>query len=87
VDQPVSIVSFGFYGPYELKYETAEYEIVIKLMTDTADGPPLAEISQKNFVAKNREIFHLKFPKPVPVVPGQNYRAWFSLKVRSVFLS
>jgi len=81
VDQPISIISFGFYGPFTA--ETADYEIHVKLTKDSSDLL-LAEVPTTIVAAKRKEVFHVKFTKAVPVLPGNTYRAWFSLKVNFV---
>ncbi|CAL8096063.1 unnamed protein product [Orchesella dallaii] len=79
VDQPVSIVSFGFYGPYTV--DNASYTVSIKLMKDESEScPVLGEAIYQNVPVKVKEIFHVKFHHPVPIHPGILYRAWFSLK-------
>ncbi|XP_021967030.1 BTB/POZ domain-containing protein 2-like [Folsomia candida] len=77
VDQPVTIVSFGFYGPHTA--EVASYQVSIKLLKDSTQEI-LAELTGSTVVAKMKEIFHVLFPKPVAIYPGCSYRAWFSLK-------
>ncbi|ODN05932.1 BTB/POZ domain-containing protein 2 [Orchesella cincta] len=79
VDQPISIVSFGFYGPYTV--DNASYTVSIKLLKDESENcPVLAEATYQNVVVKVKEIFHVNFPHPIPIHPGILYRAWFSLK-------
>jgi hypothetical protein len=78
VDQPISVVSFGFYGPHGT--DAASYDVHIKLTKDSSDEL-LSEVQNNNVVVRMKEIFHIKFPKAVPILPGNTYRAWFSLKV------
>lgn len=82
VDQPISVVSFGFYGPHGK--DNASYNVEIKITKDDPDSentPTIAEAKYQCMVVKRREIFHVKFPHPVPVQPKITYRAWFSLTV------
>jgi len=77
VTQAVSIVSFGFYGPHGT--EIGSYKVTIKLIRDS-DEEVLGETRDDEVVAKMKEIFHVKFPKPITIYPGNTYRAWFSVK-------
>jgi hypothetical protein len=77
VDQPVAILSYGFYGPYASEF--ASYQVSIKLLKDSTEEI-LAEVDDETIVAKMKEIFHVKFSKPVNVYPGMQYRAWFAIK-------
>lgn len=78
VDQPITVVSFGFYGPFSA--ELASYQVSIKLLKDSNEEI-LGELNDETVVAKMKEIFHVKFHKPVVIFPGSTYRAWFSIKV------
>lgn len=52
---------------------------------DDVTIPVLGEANYKNIIVKRKEIFHVKFPHPVPIQPRTPYRAWFSLEVYIIF--
>jgi len=74
-------VSFGFYGPFSNK--PATYRASIKIQDDLPEPRDLAEASEE-VIALPRDIFHVKFPKPVPVQANKWYRAWFAVKVSAI---
>jgi len=75
-NRPISIVSYGFFGPATSKSH-GKYHMEIELLTE--DYYQIAKAEVVTPVIRGPETFHVKFNEPVPILPCTWYNAKFSL--------